>query len=147
MLLVLCYYLYGKFSLTHKFSLVKAIYLKGITNMNSSWSCTNLSIRIWMTWHNCWRFWNTLHKKGSSYIFSHRLYSISAYGIDFLPHKLDIRRSKYIDISNTRNLDISLLVGLWLVYQFQNKCLKCPLLTLILSHVQMTERRKYNSLS
>ena len=62
---------------------------------NIQWSCTNSSIWIWMTWHQCWRFWNTLHKKGSSYIFSHRLYSISAYGIDLPPHKLDIRRSKY----------------------------------------------------
>ena len=37
------------------------------------WSCTNSSIWIWSSWNKCWIFWNTFHKKGSSYIFSHRL--------------------------------------------------------------------------
>ena len=61
---------------------------------NIRWSCTNSSIWILMSWHQCWRFWNTFHKKGSIYICSHRLYIISTYGINFPPHKLGIGRSK-----------------------------------------------------
>ena len=61
---------------------------------NIQWSFTNSLIWIWMSWYQCWRFWSTFHKKGISYICSHRLYSISTYGINFPPRKLDISRIK-----------------------------------------------------
>ena len=54
------------------------------------WSCMNSLIRIWMSWHQCWRFWEKIHKKGGSCICSQRLYSISAYVVDLPLHKLDI---------------------------------------------------------
>ena len=109
------------------------------------WSCMNSLLCNWMSCYQCWKFWNTFHNKGSSYICSHRLYSISACGIIFPPRKVDIRRSKNIYISNTRNMDISLLVGLWQVYQLLNSISQCPPLTLIFCHKKMVAIRKENS--
>ena len=61
---------------------------------NIQWSCTDSSIWIRISCCQCWIFRNRFHNKGIRYIFSHRLYSISAYGINFPPRKLDISRSK-----------------------------------------------------
>ena len=71
---------------------------------NIQWSCTNSSIWIWMSWHQCWRLRNTFYKKGSSYVFSHMLYSISTYDINYPPGKLYIRglKDRYIKYKKNR---------------------------------------------
>ena len=109
---------------------------------NIQWSFMNSLIWIWISLHQCWIFWGTFHNKGRSYICSHRLYSISTYGINLPPRKLDIRRSKRY-ISNTRKPEISLLVGLWQVWKLWKRVRNVPsLLFYFIMSKLLRERKK-----